>query len=794
MVIVLVAGLCILAGIFGASLVPFGLLWPLVAFAPAAIVLLIAGRRSAVLSVAAVAVLAVALGAARLELHRIPRDAGQIGLYADGGRRAVRGHVSAPPLVRDRAQQFEIDVAEVWHNESWRQVSGVVRIITRPFPRLEYGARVELTGPVEPVAWQSPPGYARYLERRGVQAVSPFPRLAIAPGTSERASGAGGRASLALHRLRGRLAESINRQLPEPHAALLNGVLLGERSAIPLELNDRLNRTGTSHLIAISGFNVAIVVGALTAVVSRLVPWRIAAAPPVILGVLLYVLLVGAAPSVVRAAIMGSMALVAPLTGRQAHAFTSLVWAAAFMALHNPLVLWDIGFQLSFLATAGILLLGPPLDRMLRWIPDLARETVAVTLAAQIAVLPVLSLTFQRVPIAGLIANLLAIPLFPPIMFSGAALASIAAIAPAVAAPAAWLVWLLLEAFLRIVQESGRLPLATLDVPAVEPQLLWAAPVYALIAALVWLARRSGWSAPPTDHFTHYIPPRRTLAFGGLAAALTLAAVALWHRGPAGLQLLIPDVPEGQLALVRAPGEAALLLNGGPLPSRTLELVGRELPYWQRRLDVVVAADLRESHLAGLIPVLERYDVGLVLDAADRHPSATYRRFREVIAKRHIQRHRILPGDRYQIGESLILEALPLSGLVPALAVVAAPEEQLALRLHWGGAALLLTGDQSAANLRSLASLAAQSDLADANLLVLPARAARLSAAQRLIEAVASDAVVIQGHGRSAAPVLPQLSSRPAYSPVIYRTSDTGAIRVTVDASGVSVRPITSTP
>lgn len=224
----------------------------------------------------------------------------------------------------------------------------------------------------------------------------------------------------------------VNRLITDPQAALLNSILLGNRAGLDDAVRADFRRTGMAHVIAISGFHLSILAGMLVGLFTPLVgekrsPWF------VLLGIIFYTIMVGAGASVVRAAIMSSMYLIGTkVLGRPRFAFGSLFAAGVIMTLWRPAILWDVAFQFSFSATLGLMLYA---DRFSRWARRLllrrlsarvvngyvgpVTDLVMVTVAAQVATLPLAMFYFNQIAIVNLVANPLILPALPGLMLSG---------------------------------------------------------------------------------------------------------------------------------------------------------------------------------------------------------------------------------------------------------------------------------------------------------------------------------------------------------------------------------------
>ncbi len=527
--------------------------------------------------------------------------------------------------------------------------------------------------------------------------------------------------------LREWLLNGLVTTVPEPEASLAAGILLGVRAGIDPAIRDAFAVAGLSHVVAISGWNVAIVVvllGGLTRPLRR----RTGPVVPAVLAMAAvagYVVLVGASPAVVRAALMAGALVMARLAGSPAHAASALMGAVLVMLLVTPAALWDVGFQLSALATGGLIVLGAPIEgRLERW-PAWIRTPVALTVAAQLATLPVLLATFGQVSLVAPLANVAVVPLIPAVM-AGAALASVigglASLAPVpiLSDAATWLsggvAWLPLRGLIVVGIGAAQLPLAA--VPIAGSPVLTAAwyPTLAL------LARR--WHKRPPPETPTAIPvgpdrPARDQVSAALPETAALAAAAAWFARPrraalalaailvmatvltrpdSRLHLTVLDIGQGDAILVEAPDGSVALIDGGPDPDRTLREIGEALPFWQRTIDLVLLTHPHLDHLGGLSEVLRRYHVRAYVDGGRPTETAPLRQLRTAALDE--------PGIRIKnalAGQVISLGGVELEILFPTPADVArAPpmddvnNTSVVVLLRYGGFRALLTGDAEA--------------------------------------------------------------------------------------------------
>lgn len=254
--------------------------------------------------------------------------------------------------------------------------------------------------------------------------------------------------------LREKVLSIYSAALPEPHNGLLSGIVLGTKSSLDASFNEKLRDTGTIHIVVASGTNISIFAGIILFILINLVKAnrRLAIAGAFIF-IWAYIFFIGFQPPIVRAGIMASIVFVAGILGREGDSLRALFIAAAIMLLFVPSWLFDLGFQLSFLATLGIILLGKRFSQIgerIKRIPVLVRETLAMTLAAQVAVLPLIIYKFGSFPLISPLVNLLVVPIVPFIMVLGFILGIIGLISP-ISQILGWIIFIPLEYFVRVI-------------------------------------------------------------------------------------------------------------------------------------------------------------------------------------------------------------------------------------------------------------------------------------------------------------------------------------------------------
>lgn len=426
-----------------------------------------------------------------------------------------------------------------------------------------------------PSGFRNPQGFdhAAFLARDGIHVVgsAAAPRVSVLDDASPWHA-----------RLRRRALDSIARALPPASAALLGGLLLGARGDLPAEILDGFRRAGVYHVLAVSGFNVALVASAVFAIALVAGAARRPAAVAALAAVIGFACVVGPQPSVLRAVLMASLVLAALLIEREASVVNSLALAALAILAVRPGDLLDPGFQLSFAATAGIVL--APMPR------GLVAGALAVSLAAGLAVLPIALSHFNQISTIGVVANLGVVPL--------AAITTVVGIVAVALAPlsepaASWLfdaTWPALLAMRAVVKLAASTPGALVHLPAPH----WTAiATYVTALGLGLLAWR-----------TRETRPRGAGAAGASALVLVAVAgaIAAWpilRPGDGWLRVTILDVGQGDAIVVEGPDRHTILVAGAG--GGRLDVGGRVVaPYlWNRGIRALDAIVTTESDAAG---------------------------------------------------------------------------------------------------------------------------------------------------------------------------------------------------
>lgn len=439
------------------------------------------------------AVLAMVLVGGMIRFDTYTRDQPDLSLLF-GKPLMLDGVIVREPQFSEQAERLYIET----HDRAYGKF--ILLATTRKYPAYHFGDAVAVEGILRQPENFGEFDYVSYLSREGVSALMVFPQI------KKTGEGTGLLVRRMLARIKYEFEKNIDGALPEPHAAFLKGLILGERASLPPDLVADFRASGTSHIVALSGYNITVVGRSLmNALLFFTVPFAVSFWIAVV-SVILFVIMTGASASVVRAAIMGILVLIANKEGRTYHLTNALAFAGAVMVFQNPLVLrFDTGFQLSFCATAGLFYFSPHVKRFLEKIkirlyartagehnllkprePGKLQQIFIETLSAQLAVLPLLIYVFGRVSMVSPLTNILVLAAVPYAMGMGALTGALGFIFEPFAQAIGWIAWFLLEYMLLIIKFFARIPLASV---AVGP---WA--IVPLAGIYIFVLRATIWN------------------------------------------------------------------------------------------------------------------------------------------------------------------------------------------------------------------------------------------------------------------------------------------------------------
>jgi competence protein ComEC len=564
--------------------------------------------------------------------------------------------------------------------------------------------------------------------------------------------------------IRERASAGLGRGMPAREAALARGFVLGEDEGIDARTEEDFRRSGLSHLLAVSGQNVTLLallamplLGAFGIPLRERLLWVLAL-------IAVYVPVAGAGPSIQRAAVMGAIGVLATLGGRRSSRFYALALAALVTLTIDPGIGADVGWQLSFAAVLGILMLASPLRRVLEdrlgkgpWRRALA-EGVAVTVAATLATAPLIGFHFERISTTTLAANVLALPAVAPAMWLGMLGAGLAQVPGLPPEPLNGLNALLLAYVAQVANWCAAPEWAELEVHLSGIELLIA---YAGLAAGVLCCWQ--W-------------PRQAIVLGavGLAVVVPLPGGGGAADGPPpGLRVQVLDIGQGDAILFQPAGAPAVLVDGGPPGEgleRKLEDAGVDA------LGAAIATHDQSDHVGGIEELLGRMPVGRLVYAR------LGRDLRARAAAAGTESERVAAGRELRSGRLRLRVLWPPPGLLTGPAPIADPNHlALVIEARWRDFTMLLTADAEA---ESVPIEAGRVDV-----LKVAHHGSEDAGLGALLDQVRPQLAVISvgaanSYGHPAPPTLATLSR---HGVPTLRTDEDGAVAIDVKRSGFSL-------
>ena len=606
--------------------------------------------------------------------------------------------------------------------------------------------------------------------------------------------------------LRSRIGDDLERVIPAPAGGFAAAIVVGLRERVDERLADAFTATGLGHVVALSGWNVAITMAVADRALRRLPPRR--RRWSLIIIALLYGLLAGASASVIRASVMSAAALVAAAGGRRGAGAVALAHAALALLILDPSIAYDAGFRLSALATAGLLAksadwsrvaiqLTPRLPRPLQRPWSVIAEDVAVSIAAQAATIGVVIALFGRVALWSIPLTLLIAPLIPAA--TGAALLAILAgeVAPYLAGPLSLIpsaLALPASALFRtaacIAEAGAQLPLTDLVVPRHATFAVGAAlSLIGLVALNRRAASPSEQSAEPKIGISG-----RVSAAGGVVILLVSSLLSSGSAAaPGSLRISVLDVGQGDAILVELQGRR-MLIDGGPDPARLSVELDALIPSWDRKIDVLVASHPHEDHLAGLPRLLDRYQIRSILGAETRGGGPASASWRELLLNRQVTYHTVTTGTAFMLGSARLEVLWPDQAALkyePADGGSALNNRSIVLRLDVSGFSALFTGDIES----NVDALIARRLEGPVDMLKAPHHGSATASSRTLLQAADPRLSVISvgeknSYGHPASATIDRLGERGG---AVLRTDLDGTVSVTVQSTGIKVKTDTST-
>ena len=540
-------------------------------------------------------------------------------------------------------------------------------------PDVRLGMRLRVVGRLAPAATaRSPDWWRAYLVRQGIAA-----RLTV---ESVRVIGTRGGLTGVRDRARNAAIEAVGRGLSGEPRAVVRGMTLGGGSGLSEETAQQLRDAGVWHLLAVSGQNVGMVGIALTVLLQALGFGKRPATAVALIALVSYCLICDGGASVVRAGIVGALGLFADLRRRDRQPWYLMLVGFTILLIHQPRAIMDPGLQLSFAAVVGMFTIAPPIQAWcMSWVPTRLAEIVAHGAAATLTTSPIVIWHFGRLSLAGLLVNLVAVPLAAGIVvtgLSGMLLGSLiaplgTALAHVNGSGASFLLWL--------ARVASAVPGASVSIPAGGAFI----GVLLVVAVIVAIRRVAAVDGPAVGLRLPQAGLRAALAAVIVAVAILLPSRRPPEPWPTQAAVTVLDIGQGDAILLRSPEGAAALIDTGP-PGRRPPVERALRRAGVERLDLLAITHDQLDHSGAAQSVLEDVPVGTFVTPVLVPPIVARARTRGVPVRT------IAAGDVIQVGVWRLDVLWPLAGFTPP---ADANDAALVLRARAPGISALLTAD-----------------------------------------------------------------------------------------------------
>lgn len=454
-----------IGGVLFESVAGFGIFFAIL-FATISIILFFFGRSVFVMQksfLVSLIFFGFALGVARVDISMMRQNIHSFDfLLSDTAR--IQGIITEEPDVRESYTNIVLEAQNVLYDGSWRTFKKPSLVLVRvsPYATFSYGDKVELAGKITAPRNFKTEGVSRTFDYRAYLAKDDIHYQMYFPEVSLIEHGNGNVIYEKLYALKNALMGNITRAIPEPESSLAGGILLGAKQSLGKELLQKFRETGVSHIIVLSGYNIAVVASVVARVISFM--------PAIIqllfsaFAVFLFAIMVGGGSTVIRATIMVMVVILARATGRESSALRVLCVAGIIMVAMNPLILlYDMSFQLSFMATLAIITLVPAIDKYFKLVKHTTvKEILVTTTATQLFVLPLILYQMGSISLIGIVVNIFVLPIIPLAMFA-VSLVAVFSWVPLLGSAIAFFSYILLAYIIVAVLLFAKIPFASLS-------------------------------------------------------------------------------------------------------------------------------------------------------------------------------------------------------------------------------------------------------------------------------------------------------------------------------------------
>ncbi len=600
----------------------------------------------------------------------------------------VYGSISSEPEIKEGRVSYVVSVYAIMQKKIMKKINGKILLKLKTDiddNMLDYGTEIKVMGSLQTAQGSRNPGgfdYKHYLAGKEVSAIV-YSHCKTVTILNYEGSNKISRLGIFIKQ---NIISTIDKSIVgKEQAGLLNGMLIGARNGLDKSVQNAFSDAGLTHIMAVSGMNVAFVVFPFVFLFKKIRLKKITSNIIIIAILGLFSLVTGFTPSVMRAVIMAVLVLISQIVMRDPDVISGLSFSAIIILIFGPNILFDIGFQLSYVATLSIVLLYKKiksvLDKKIKF--KMLTDVISLTVAAQIGTIPIIALYFNKISLISLISNIFVVPVVEIITILGFCMAIIGQISIHVSQLLGYINYLFLSFVLIVTKISAAIPFATIKIST--------PPIIIIILYYLSLI------------FFYFQQPKLKKIFNcknGFIIFVCILLISIVSGFiPRGLEIIFIDVGEGDSALIMSESGKTVLIDGGDSfdsaddSSNAGELIVAPLLYDYNisRIDIVVATHAHDDHIKGLIPIIKQFEIGMIV-LPESGQEESFSEILDIAELRKITVLKCEKNDNIKIDKNTMLEAIyPKQGFTPQTSAL--NNGSLVLKLLYKSLSVLFTGD-----------------------------------------------------------------------------------------------------
>lgn len=699
----------------------------------------------------------------------------------------IVGTIISNPIDKQNKNQYTLKVEEINGNKEYKNTNLQLNV-KKEKETLNYGDKIIVKGNFEEANTARNEGgfdYKQYLKSKNIYGIVAVDKKDIETINKNNV----GVIDLLANKVRNSMKRKIEQNLPNETNELLSGMLIGEKSNLQKEIQEDFRDSSLSHVLAISGMHVSYVMIGITFVINKLKFSKKMSKIVTILILLFFIILTGKTASVTRACFMSSYIILASLLHKKAHVLGSISISLLIILIINPYFILDIGLQLSYGGTIGIVLIYPILKKykkkkedktgrikkVLYKIKDKIIDTILITISANLVIFPIVLFHYNIMSFTFIISNLLISPIIGIIIILGFLSVFSSYIVSPISKVMFFFLQILLSVLAQIAHFCAGLPLSKVYFPTPK---IYVIIIYYLFLIYIILVKNKIITGKK-------IGKKVFIIFTIIVIILNL----ILNFIPKTFTISFIDVGQGDSMLISTPKGKNIIVDGGGSRDETTFNIGKQtlIPYLLNKgitkLDYIIISHFDSDHVGGILSVLEELKAEKVI-ICEQEENENYKRFKEIVKNKKIKVYVVKKGDNLKIEENIWLNILwPKDERIKENAI---NNNSIVAKLNYKSFSILFTGDIEKIAENEILKEYKNSNILNANILKVAHHGSKSSSIKEFLEKVKPQIALIgvgekNTFGHPNAGVLNRLEN---LNTKIYRTDEKGEITIKIDDKG----------